>query len=42
MDAKGQTEITKDFVKAFASALPVPADFKQMFSVYLDNAGRTV
>jgi arylsulfatase A-like enzyme len=41
MEAKGQTEITRELVKAFASALPVPADFKQMFLVYLDNAGHT-
>ncbi|MDR0759120.1 MAG: sulfatase [Treponema sp.] len=42
MEVKGKTEITKELVKAFASTLPLPADSKQMFLVYLDTAGRTM
>jgi hypothetical protein len=41
VEAESGGLITKELVKASAAALPIPAEIKQMFSVYLDNAGRT-
>ncbi|MDR2792870.1 MAG: sulfatase [Treponema sp.] len=41
LETKEQMTVTKEFVKGFTESLPVPDHFKQMFSVYLENAGRT-